>query len=127
MTDMLGDDKKLLQESHIVEFLTKMWGGVPHDWAKKYWRGMNAFNTGHVGVSADDYVECWIKWDTDAFDFYNKQSNYRFNPDNPDKPKGADFAIKQQKIVKDVFNHWSKQSSKEQDDYSEFLSRFRET
>ncbi len=72
MTEMLGGDTKLLQEDRIVDFLTRMWGGVPPDWAKKYWKGMNAFNTNNEGVSADDYLECWIMWDTSAFDFYNK-------------------------------------------------------
>lgn len=112
MNEMLGDEKSLMSEDRATEFLTKRWGGCPHEWAKKYWRGMNAFNTNQEGVSADDYVECWILWDTKAFeDFYAeaKQSDYRFNPENPNKPKGADWILKRDDIVKDVFSHWSGQ------------------
>ena len=67
---MYGKDKVLLQEERIVEFLTKMWGGAPHDWAKKYWKGINALNSSYEGVSADDYIECWIMWDKMGMDFY---------------------------------------------------------
>lgn len=111
MYDMLDGDKSLLNEDRTAEFLTHRWGGVPHDWAKKYWRGMNAFNTSHEGVSADDYLECWILWDTMAMDFYAKESDYRFNPENPNKPKGADWRLKRDDIVKDVFKHWSGQDT----------------
>ena len=111
---MFGKDKVLLKEERTPEFLTKQWCGVPHDWALKYWKGMNAFNSSHEGVSADDYIECWIMWDKMAMDFYTKEcGDYRFNPENPEKPKGADFAEQQASIVNDSFNKWKNEDTED--------------
>ena len=66
-----------------------------------------------------------IEQTNNTMEYYTNQSDYRFNPENPEKPKGADFANMQKELVNDCFNHWSKQGKQALIKYWVQLMRFK--
>ena len=46
-----------------------MCGHNPGDWGRKYWQAMNAYDKSYTGVSASDFINCWVAWDDQGLDF----------------------------------------------------------
>ncbi len=44
-------------------FLKDIWGMQLGDWAKKYYRAINAYNVAYEGVKIDDFIDCWMLFD----------------------------------------------------------------
>ncbi len=78
-----------MQIDHIEGFLGDLWG-APHlgDWAKKYYRAIDAYNTSYSGIKADDFLDCWIQFDilglAKVLDKHHTPRPYSFN-ENPEK------------------------------------------
>lgn len=47
----------------MENFLHELWGMKLGEWAKKYYRGIDAYNTSYSGVNADDFLDCWMQFD----------------------------------------------------------------
>lgn len=61
-----------LPEGKMGAFLQEQWKFNPGEWAIKYWRAIEAYNTKSTGgIRAEDFLDCWKAWDIAAFDFYS--------------------------------------------------------
>ena len=41
-----------------------------------YWGLMNGFNTSHEGISADDFVECRMSWESEMMKAFKAEQGY---------------------------------------------------
>ena len=57
------DQDGKLQVEQMGSFLQAAWNFNPGEWGVKYWHAINAYNSSYGGITADDFLDCWMHFD----------------------------------------------------------------
>ena len=129
-----SDGDGYIQEAEMEPFLKELWKHDFGEWARKYWRAMNAFDHTTQGISAEDFTTCHVFLDKIGFDDFYKPRDpnaaaagsdfkYFHNYGGPDKPRGEGFDAKVQEIIGDIQGFWRMMGGDAQRGHLEHLRR----
>ena len=102
-----GDGDGLLQDNEMHPFLSEMWGkehAPPADWAKRYWRAMNAYNKEYQGIKAVDFIDCWYDFDKAALTMTEVKWTYK--EEDWRKNNAENFHALMDDVTNDIKHFW---------------------
>ena len=102
-----------MQIDQMEGFLKDIWGMQLGNWAKNYYRAIDAYNTSYSGVKIDDFIDCWMLFDMlGVAQVLAKRAPrpYSFN-ENPGKQASVGHSELIKELIAEAMSYYSNNSN----------------